>query len=123
MDAGPLLASAGAATATPPVMIEASAATVRMIRFIVGSFLCHPGWFALRDGRPRQVAAVAAGDLNREGRCFSAAIRPNLAAVDGQSAQQAIGWRLCLTLVSRCHRRPRTWSAVSRGGSWMILPT
>src|SRR5215468_6244980 len=85
----PVAANAGAAAATPPVMIAASAATVRMIRFIVDPFLCHPGRFALRDGLPHQVAAVAAGDVNREGDCFSAAIRPRLASLDGQSAQQA----------------------------------
>src|SRR5689334_769403 len=41
------------------------------------------------DGIPRRMAAVTSGQLNRERRCFSAAIRPESAEPDGQTAQQA----------------------------------
>ena len=35
------------------------------------------------------IAAVTGSYVNSERKCFNAAIRPNLAALDGQSAQQA----------------------------------
>jgi hypothetical protein len=56
---------------------------------IVGVITCQLGGLqGLRDGQPRQVAAVAASYVNSEHERSSAAIRPESVVADGQIAQQ-----------------------------------
>ena len=68
-----------------------------------------------RDGQSHQVAAVTASNVNRERGRFTAAIRPDSAAVDGQIAQPAVRMAVVPLPGSLCRRRLRTGSAAWHG--------
>jgi hypothetical protein len=67
---------------------------IRMMTPSVDARFVVTGLSRPRPASPaRAVAAAAAGYANSESKCFSAAIRLNLAELDGQIAQQSGGSR------------------------------
>jgi hypothetical protein len=65
---------------------------------------------------------LSRNQVNREHKCFSAAIRPDSAEFGGQIAQQAGSMAVASDAGEPLSPWPRTWSAGSRGWCSTSLP-